>query len=114
MKTKKPESRASQDDPLVGRWFHSTVGKCEGCGQDIICWQGQILGLVTDDTGKKFYLVQLYEWLLGEETDQELVSVADVLGWKFYASAEAMRSRFEAFSSRHERCAKDSNETRLQ
>jgi hypothetical protein len=49
MKTEKPKNqgeRLSHDDPMVGRWFHSTQGRCDGCGEDIIRWQGQILGVV--------------------------------------------------------------------
>jgi len=45
---------------------------------------------------------------MGNATDQELVPLAEVLGWMFYGSAEQMRFRCEAYFRRHDRCTKDS------
>jgi hypothetical protein len=78
---------------LIGRWFHSFHAD----GRTVI-WQGQILGLTH---GR--YLVQLYEWVLGEPSTERLIPVADVAGWQFYPSAQAKNDWYEnVYSPRRE------------
>jgi len=67
-------------NPLSGKFFHSI-------GQDgFLCWQGQVLGEVQAG----FFLVQLFSWLDGDETNCEIVPFEDMLGWLFYQTSEEM------------------------
>lgn len=70
--------------PFVGKWFHSIEN-----GE--IKWQGQILSEVTE--GK--FLIQLYSWIMGEPTDQIVVSVEEIVKWHFYATDEDMRFAYD-------------------
>jgi hypothetical protein len=67
------------DNPcdFVGRFFFSFKN-------DELQWQGQIISKVSEGV----FLVQLHEWTTGESSSQVLFSVADMMGWKFYDSAE--------------------------
>ena len=66
------------EDPLVGKFFHSVRhGKLH--------WQGQILARIPRTN---FYLVQLFEWMLGGPSDQRVVRVSLMASefnqWIFY------------------------------
>ena len=66
-------------------WFHSK-------GEDgSIHWQGQVLEKVNDDV----YLVQLYDWMLGQSGCMKLVLIKDMSGWDFYQSSDHMREASE-------------------
>lgn len=67
-------------DDLIGKFFHSFLSN------GVVCWQGKI----TNKT-ELGYLVQLYEWISGSESDIKLVSPDDVKKFSFYDSAEQMR-----------------------
>lgn len=74
----------SEANPMVGSFFHSIEdGK--------IGWQGCIAG--RPEPG--WYLVQLYDWVLGLPSGQELVKIEDMKGWMFYGSAEDMQHSYE-------------------
>jgi hypothetical protein len=65
---------------LIGKFFHSFIdGK--------LSWQG----VVKAEPVAGYFLVQLYEWLCGHPTDQELVPVAQMVGWRFYDDADDWR-----------------------
>ena len=69
---------------LEGLWFHS---KNEGGDTQ---WQGQVLELVSKDT----YLVQLYEWTLGQHSCMKIVPLYLMEeNWDFYVSSEAMKGK---------------------
>ena len=83
--------------PLVGKWFHTTT-KCL-CGATRPVWQGQILSSPSTDV----LLVQLYEWLMGEPSGQELISLDDFMSRRplLYDSDKDMRYSTEYGNLRH-------------
>jgi hypothetical protein len=66
---------------FVGRFFFSFKN-------DELQWQGQIISKVSEAV----FLVQLHEWTTGESSSQVLFSVAEMMGWKFYDTADDWRS----------------------
>jgi hypothetical protein len=85
MKTKVKKETRSRG--LVGKFFHSyhDNGRLE--------YQGKVLS----QPNKGVYLVQLYDWIIGSESDQELIKIEDMLRYKFYNSAEDMRYAYEMY-----------------
>lgn len=80
-------------DPLSGLFFLSfTIG--EG-GKKCTHWQGKILAPI----GAQNYLVQLYSWLDGHATNQAIVTLEEMTGWKIYSTEE---ERNEAYRSSSE------------
>jgi hypothetical protein len=76
---------------FVGKFFFSFKN-------DELQWQGQIISKVTEGV----FLVRLHEWnewTTGESSSQVLFSVADMMGWKFYDSAEDWRSALAEYES---------------
>ena len=69
-------SEKNEVSPLKGKFFHSKA----------IDWQGQIV----DELAPGYFLLQLFSWLDRRPTDQVTVALADMRGWKFYHSNEAM------------------------
>ena len=88
MKYPKPPD---ETDPLKGLFFHSL--KDDGL---TIEWQGKILAQVNKD----YYLVQLFEWFVGEPSACKLVSFAFMLNWNFYPDNKSMRQAYTAYSQR--------------
>ncbi|MCX6966511.1 MAG: hypothetical protein NTZ46_01805 [Verrucomicrobia bacterium] len=77
-------SKKTLSEPLVGRFFHSIEnGK--------VVWQGTVIGRVSEEV----YLVQLFEWLMGEPSDQRLVGVNEMTQWLFYSSQDEMTYSYE-------------------
>jgi hypothetical protein len=66
---------------FVGRFFFSFKN-------DELQWQGQIISKVSEG----IFLVCLHEWTTGQSSSQVLFSVPDMMGWKFYDTAEDWRS----------------------
>lgn len=85
MKSRK-ESKANGGAVLIGQFFHS-IGKDTGKIQ----WQGCIIG--NPEPG--WYLVQLFEWAMGEPNVRRLVRIEDMEGWLFYPDGEAMTHSYE-------------------
>jgi hypothetical protein len=77
------------ENSLVGKWFHSFHR--EGKSQGHVLWQGQVLSAQPND----HFLVQLYEWLLGEPNKQVIVPFSEMVDWQFYPSAEQMMHVYE-------------------
>jgi hypothetical protein len=73
---------------FVGRFFFSFKN-------DELQWQGQIISKVSDAV----FLVQLHEWTTGESSSQVLFSVADMMGWKFYDTADDWRFALAEYES---------------
>jgi hypothetical protein len=81
---KKDKQKKSKSDCLVGRFFHAIEG-----GK--ISWQGVVIGRISDGC----YLVQLFEWPMGEPSVQRIVAVSEMSRWLFYSDAEEMRHSYE-------------------
>jgi hypothetical protein len=79
-------------DILVGKYFHTT-STCPG-GRRVPEWQGHIIG----QPSPGLLLVELFEWLMGEPSGQEFITIADFAAKRpvLYDSAEHM-----SFSYRH-------------
>jgi hypothetical protein len=71
---------AGKKENLVGKYFHSANENNK------IEWQGVVIG----EPQPGWYLVQLFEWASGEPTVQRLVPIEKMIGWLFYADADAM------------------------
>lgn len=78
---------------LIGKYFHTTT-LCAKHGGRVAQWQGQIVGTPTSD----LLLLQLFEWLMGEPSGQELITLAD-----FVAKSPILYDRSEDmhFSYKH-------------
>lgn len=81
---KKNKQKKPKSDCLIGRFFHSIEGgKISG--------QGTVIGRISDER----YLVQLFEWAMGEPSVQRIVSASEMSPWLFYSDAEEMRHSYE-------------------
>lgn len=69
---------------IVGKWFHSF-------DNGYTKWQGQVIASVHND---EYYLVQLYDFIMGEPSIQKLVSLQDMLLWQFYDTNEQMKDEY--------------------
>jgi len=78
-------------DSLIGQFFHS-ISKDTGN----IEWQGYVIG--NPEPG--WYLLQLFEWLMGEPNVCRLVRIEDMKDWLFYESAEDMKFSYESGMAR--------------
>jgi hypothetical protein len=67
--------RDGEVDPLEGKYFHSFK-------DGRLHWQGRVLHSMREG----YYLVQLYSWLDGRPTNQQLVAYDSMLDWHFYTS----------------------------
>lgn len=75
--------------PLVGQFFHTFKTHPDGCR--VVNEQGNVVGRVSDGV----YLVQLFEWLMGEPVHREIKKLDDMLDWQFYPDVEAMVFEYE-------------------
>ncbi len=69
---------------LEGKFFHSFEN-------DKVKWQGYVVSEPKDG----YFLVQLFDWLMGDLSDQKLVKLDDMVGWSFYDSNEDMIENYE-------------------
>lgn len=76
---------------LTGKYFHTQVDR--DCGCRCVCWQGTVLRKVGTDT----YLVQLYDWIMGDPSTQILLTLSDFMSQNavFYDSAREMTSAYD-------------------
>jgi hypothetical protein len=79
-----------KDGSLIGLWFHS---KKDG----VLDLQGKIIRKLESGDA---YLVQLYEWFMGEESKQKVFSCGEMKDWDFYGTAEEMKERGDEFWER--------------
>ncbi|MGE4419997.1 MAG: GIY-YIG nuclease family protein [Sulfurimonas sp.] len=68
---------------LDGKFFHTFKN-------NQVEWQGYIISEPKDG----FFLIQLFDWILGEPSNQKLVSINDMLSWNFYDSVEEMNDAY--------------------
>lgn len=91
-------TRRKFSDPLIGRYFHSFAIREDenGISKRPIQWQGAVLGSPTPG----YYLVELYEWLMGQPNGQCLVKIEQMLDWQFYDTPESMQEFWQRTSRR--------------
>src|SRR5450631_1793614 len=77
--------------PMVGKFFHSLEGD-----RETIKWQGTVKAEVAPGLLR----VQLFDWIIGGETNQVVVPVADMTYWPFYDSAEEMNEAYKDYNAR--------------
>lgn len=70
---------------LIGKFFHSLNR------QNQVHWQGVVLG--SPEPG--WYLLQLFEWGMGEPSVIRLARFDEMRTWLFYDSASAMKRSYE-------------------
>lgn len=75
---------------LIGKFFHSLdmEGKVE--------WQGVVIS--SPEPG--WYLLQLFEWAMGEPNLQKLVEIEAMNSWLFYPDEKAMKFSFNEGAAR--------------
>ena len=83
--------RAISRSELLGQFFHS-IGKDDGKVE----WQGIVVG--NPEPGG--YLVQLFEWLMGEPNLRRLVNIEDMEHWLFYEDQEGMKFSYDHGAAR--------------
>lgn len=81
MKKNQPKITPQQ---MVGTFFHSIK---DGC----VCWQG----FIAAEPMPGWYLVQLFEWLMGQQNVQRLVRIEEMKDWLFYRTSEEMCFSYE-------------------
>lgn len=69
-------------DALINKYFHSFNDSGD------ISWQGQVISKLSDD----YYLVQLFDWVMGAESNMHVVCLSDMLKWNIYHTDDDMRS----------------------
>ena len=87
-----PDPVTSSTEPLTGKWFHPCRTE-QPCGCRILQWQGHVIAMV----GPGLYLVQLYDFIMGEASDQRLIRTSRMAdeGWTFYDTKEDMVFAYE-------------------
>jgi len=76
--------KGKDDKSLEGKFFHTFKdGELQ--------WQGYIVAEQRDG----YYLVQLFEWVLGEPSTQKVVHIGSMADWELYDSADEMNDAFE-------------------
>jgi hypothetical protein len=84
-KMKNNNNRNVNKNSLIGKHFHSFQGDGH------LKWQGQVVGSITGEV----YLVQLFEWVTGAESNLRLVKLEEMLSWDFYQTREDMKQTYE-------------------
>jgi hypothetical protein len=74
---------------IIGRFFHTFEETSSG-RKRLLC---QGYGRARVEEG--LYLVQYFEWFMGEASTMKLVRVEDMLAWQFYEDAEHMKFWYE-------------------
>jgi hypothetical protein len=79
---------APASSTLTGRYCHTFRDED---GVRLIERQGRVL----DEVQSGLHLVQWYSFLDGDETDQQLVRIEDMLDWKFYADEDQWHTAWD-------------------
>lgn len=74
--------RALEPGSLVGSFFHGTADRS---------WQGCVVA----EVAPQVYLVELFEWIAGSSSEQKLVRLEEMLGWRFYDDAKWMNNAYD-------------------
>jgi len=78
------EAAQANNGTLAGLWFHSRHDGDLG-------WQGQVVR----DLENGQYVVQLFEWGMGNPTVQKIVPAADMAAWDFFGTNDDMKEAAE-------------------
>jgi hypothetical protein len=76
----------TKSNGLVGKFFHSLNSDKK------VEWQGFVLS--NPEPG--WYLVQLFEWLMGNPNVIRLVRIEQMESWLFYPSAKIMSDSYDS------------------
>jgi hypothetical protein len=52
-------------------------------------------GRIIEEDMPGLFLVQFFEWIMGEPSSEQLIYVSDMKAWRWYASAEEMRDAYD-------------------
>jgi len=88
------EDQEIKVDSLIGRFFH---------GDDKNQWQGMVIA----EPVKGTYLVELFSWLTGEATNQQLIEIKAMFGWRFYDTVEWMNNAYTHGLKQHWQSLRD-------
>lgn len=80
------EEEKKETTPLVGRGFHSVNEDGEIRNQ----------GVVVEKIESGWYLVRLFDWLLGQPCSERLVNFAEMKSFIFYENCEQMRDAYDS------------------
>lgn len=81
--------KGKDDRSMEGKFFHTVKnGELE--------WQGYVVA----QQGDGYFLVQLFEWVMGEPSTQKVVHLGAMADWEFYNSAEEMNDAYERRTGR--------------
>jgi hypothetical protein len=78
---------AREPEKLVGKYFQSANENNK------VEWQGVVIG----EPHPGWYLVQLFDWALGEPSEQRLVPIEKMIGWLFYPDMDTMKFSSKRF-----------------
>lgn len=81
-----------KNNALIGKYFHTFKG-------DELRWQGQ----VSAELGEGYFLVQLFDWLVGQPNNMKVVHLGNMTGWNFYDDADYWRQKGDEASRRANR-----------
>jgi hypothetical protein len=87
------EAIGLESHSLVGSFFHSFDHDAPADGPPPVEWQGQVVAEPTYGSG--VYLVQLFDWMVGGKSIQQLVRLEDMADWVFYDTADEMNHSYE-------------------
>jgi len=74
---------------LIGHFFHTFTE------DKTVEWQGQVLAVVEPG----YYLVDLFEWILGHYSCSRIVKLDEMETWNFYENEEQMNDHYQNFLS---------------
>lgn len=75
---------------MIGKFFHSKNEK------GMLKYQGRII----DQPSKDMFMVEIYDWFMGDKQSEQLVSFIDMKNWIFYDSSELMQHSYEHGAAR--------------
>ena len=75
----------SDTNQLVGKYFH-TFRTYPDCDCRTVQYQGHIVAHIQGE----YYLVQYFEWIVGEPSTYQIVTIEEMLDWNIYEDAEQM------------------------
>ena len=74
---------------IEGKFFHTLI---EDSNPPIAERQGWVRSF---DDVHQMALVMWFDWITGDDSYSSLVPLQQIMGWRFYDSAEEMRSAYE-------------------
>jgi len=83
---------------LVGKFFHTFTEDVPRKGRGEV----QNQGIVLSDLGNGYFIIQLFDFAMGEPSSRHVVSFQRMVanGWSFYGSDGEMRDRWERYYAR--------------